>query len=206
MSADPGPGRSNTVSMYRAVDGVASATASSGCAIPATNRPTYDSASASRNIRHPPPSTALARGADGSSAEDAHDHTPPDAPASAAIANGNTNACHADKEIRTPPVTNDPSSTGSSNRTRSATSSTGEAYPSATRDPASARTPARSPNAERRPARKSSQTARPVTASRATPSSMVTEPQPERFAPGNVDESTARSPSNTNATWWKGPR
>src|SRR6266508_1255963 len=99
--ADPVPGRSNTVSRYRAVDGVARATASSGCAIPATNRPAYERASASRSIRHPPPRTALARAADGSSAEDAHDHKPPDAPASAAIAKGNTNACHADKEIRT---------------------------------------------------------------------------------------------------------
>ena len=96
--------------------------------MPATNSPTYESAIATKNIRHPPPSTARARTADGRSrADDAHDHIPPDAPASAARTNGNTSACHGDNETRTPPLTNDPSSTGSSNRTRSATSTTGGA-------------------------------------------------------------------------------
>src|SRR4029453_8672377 len=112
--AAPGPGRSNTVPKYRAVDGVARATDASGCRLPATNSPTNESAIATRNIRHPPPSTARARAADGRSrAEDAHDQTPPDAPASAARKNGNTRASHRDNETRTPPLTNDPSSTGS---------------------------------------------------------------------------------------------
>ena len=80
------------------------------------------------NISHPPPSTARVRTAGGRSPSDrTHDHRPPNAPAIAAIASGNARACHVDIETPTPPVTNDPSSTGSSNRTRSATSSTGGA-------------------------------------------------------------------------------
>ena len=205
--AAPGPGRSNTVPKYRAVDGVARATGASGCTMPATNSPAYESrsrpgTSATRRRARPgrAPPRAFARPRcprphpARRSGQGRDRRTGTRAPATGTTRRGPRR------------LTNDPSSTGSSNRTRSATEHHRRRV--AERDPRAAQPSNARPFAERRGAAGPEQQPRGERRHREQRHAELDGRRAPagRFAPGKLDASTARSPSNTSATWWNGPR